>query len=85
MKRVFMGYSEIPSLKDFAAILSNPSATEEGFLGFRVPLTWHVSSRIGRAAIYVQNLNINTQIVHGPLQALLSLTHPLAIWKQISE
>ena len=27
MKRVFMGYSEIPSLKDFAAILSNPSAT----------------------------------------------------------
>ena len=39
-------------------------------------------SWIGQSAIYVQNLNVNTQIVQGPLQALLSLAHPLAIWKQ---
>ena len=44
-----------------------------------------MSSRIGQSAIYVQNLNVNTQIVQGPLQALFSLARPLAIRKQISE
>ena len=41
--------------------------------------------RIGQSSIYVQNLNVNTQIVQGPLQALLSHTRPLAIRKQICE
>ena len=44
-----------------------------------------VSTWIGQSAIYVQILNINTQIVQGPLQALLSLARPLDIQKQISE
>ena len=55
------------------------SATEDGFrtcLGFRVLLIWHVSSPIGQSAIYVQNLNVNTQIVKVPLQALFSLVPP---------
>ena len=33
----------------------------------------------------ISNLNVNTRIVQGPLQALLSLAHPLDIRKQISE
>ena len=64
------------------------SATKDGFrtcLGFWAPLIWYVSSRIGQSALYVQNLNINTQIIQGPLQGLLSLARPLAIRKQVSE
>ena len=44
--------------------------------GFRVPLISQVSSRIGQSEIYVQNLRVNTQIVQGPLQALLPLAIP---------
>ena len=45
----------------------------------------NVSSRIGQSAIYNQNLNVNTQILQGSLQALLSLPRPQAIRKKISE